>query len=976
MATDLGTAYVSVMPSMKGFGKAVESGMSGVDTSKAGGSMGKKAAQGFAGGMASEGLVIGAASALATKAFDAISASAGAAVSRVDTMNNFPRIMKNMGIGADEAERVVGQLSDRLTGLPTTLDSAVSSVERFTLKNGDIQRSADMFLAVNDAILAGGAPTMQQASALEQLSQAYSKGRMDMQEWRSLQQTMPAQLKQVADSMGITVEQLGAGLRGAKDSADYLNDISMDDFIDQIMRLDSEGVNGLASFKDQAKDATAGIQTAMDNLHTAMVRGVAGILEAVGQENISGAINFLGSEIGGIFKSFEGDAKAIAGFFNDNKDAIMGMVRTLADIAPAAARAWGAFKAFQGGRALFSNIAGSMGGLLSNVHALGEKVFYAGVRMEQSGIKGARAFQGIGNALGGLSMGGLGLITAALAVGTVAVAGLAKRMEELQRHQENVSKTTEGLRTASERASSALDRMGGKTRDLSEASQAARVDMEAMWESQAAHVDEINTVADAAETEIVSLNSAQAAIQELAGKTGLNTQEQGRLSAALNIVNDALGANYQAVNLANGVISDSQGNYDEAAAAAGTYKDEILKAIDAQKQQIQLDATKDTLKEMYEGRADAYKNYAQALKDYQELESYANKGDVGDMAVSRRLDDARRTLDEAKASVDSWNGSIGAYESNMGSLAGTIQGTSSEIETFANNRGMTEMLSLSGHSVAEFEQQLKEAGVGISELSQLSDHELLALAASFDGNSASIVSSLQGFSRQIDDTNAKKLLDKSASVKLDKDQLVDAQGKVYTWNGSKLLDKDGNVVVNDVQLVNGQKELYVWNGTRLVRQETGVAVHGTGAMSETISLWNRWNPAVKTLTVVTSGVSAAVGALRGLGFEASGGFVRMHATGGFITDGPTALGVDRDGILHIAGEAGREWVQEHADGTTSIVPIENRRYLKPYAETIAGMIGGRTINVSVALNYTAGDDAKGMARDFVREVETLLDMEG
>ena len=34
------------------------------------------------------------------------------------------------------------------------------------------------------------------------------------------------------------------------------------------------------------------------------------------------------------------------------------------------------------------------------------------------------------------------------------------------------------------------------------------------------------------------------------------------------------------------------------------------------------------------------------------------------------------------------------------------------------------------------------------------------------------------------------------------------------------------------------------------------------------------------------------------------------------------------------------WIKRHADGTTSIVPIENRRYLKPYAEEIAGMIGG------------------------------------
>lgn len=956
MATNLGTAYVSVMPSMKGFGKAVESGMSGIDTTSAGTSMGQKTAKGFAGGMASEGVVIGAASAIATKAFDAIASSAGAAVSRVDTMNNFPRIMKNMGIGADEAEKTVSTLSERLTGLPTTLDSAVSSVERFTLKNGDLKRSADMFLAVNDAILAGGAPTMQQASALEQLSQAYSKGRMDIQEWRSLQQAMPAQLKQVADSMGITVEQLGAGLRGARDSADYLNDISMDEFIDQIMRLDKEGVNGLASFEEQARDSTTGIQTAIDNLHTAIVRGVANVLDAVGQENISGAINFLGSEIGGVIKSLEGDAKAIAGIFIANKDAIMGVVRTLADIAPWAIRAWTAFKLFQGGRAIFSGVAGSMRGLLTNVNSFGERIFYAGVKMQDMGVKGGAAMQGIGNALGGLTAGPLAIISAALAVGTVNAFALANRFEELRKHQENVTKTTEGLRTAADRTASAIGNMEGKTRDLSEASKTARIDTEAMWESQAAHVDAINTIADSAETEIISLNSAQAAIEELAGKTDLTTQEQGRLSAALGIVNDALGTNYKAVDLANGKISDSQGAYDDAAGAAGAYKDEILKLIDAQKQQLQLDATKDALKEMYEGRAEAYKNYVQALSDYNKYSQYENQGNVGDLAIKTQLDNAKKSMDEAKASVDSWDSSISMYEQNMGTLSNQINGTASEFAKFAsNNTGFSTALTMSGHSLDEFERQLGETGLSVSDLSQLSDRELMTLASSFQGNSASITATLEGFRHQIDDTNAKKLLDKRAEVKIRQDQLVDAQGNLYTWNGTQLKGKDGQVVVDDVQLVNAQGELYVWNGSRLVPQYTSVTVSGTGDMYAAINTWEGWRPTVKAISVVVQSVASAIGAA----FSATGGFVDMHASGGFITNGPTSLGVDRNGVLHIAGEAGREWVQEHADGTTSIVPIENKRYLQPYAETIASMIGGGggdTINITVNAATNADPD--------------------
>ncbi|WZU00611.1 tape measure protein [Erysipelothrix sp. D19-032] len=45
--------------------------------------------------------------------------------------------------------------------------------------------STEMFLALNNAVLAGNAPMDMQRSALEQLSQAYAKGKPDMMEWRS-----------------------------------------------------------------------------------------------------------------------------------------------------------------------------------------------------------------------------------------------------------------------------------------------------------------------------------------------------------------------------------------------------------------------------------------------------------------------------------------------------------------------------------------------------------------------------------------------------------------------------------------------------------------------------------------------------------------------------------------------------------------------------------------------------------------------
>ena len=147
-------------------------------------------------------------------AFNTIRGSMDDAISRLDTLNNFPKVMSNLGVSAKDSEKAIKKMSDKLAGLPTTLDDGARAVQRFTSKNGDVKKSTDLFLALNNAILAGGAPTEMQASALEQLSQAYAKGKPDMMEWRSAMSAMPAQLKQVAQAMGyVNADELGEALR-------------------------------------------------------------------------------------------------------------------------------------------------------------------------------------------------------------------------------------------------------------------------------------------------------------------------------------------------------------------------------------------------------------------------------------------------------------------------------------------------------------------------------------------------------------------------------------------------------------------------------------------------------------------------------------------------------------------------------------------------------------------------------------------
>lgn len=209
-------------------------------------------------------------------AMSQITSSIEGAVARLDTLNNFPRVMSNLGVSTDDAEESIQKMSKQLSGLPTTLDEGAMAVQRFTSANGDVKKSTDIFLALNNALLAGGASADIQSTALEQISQAYAKGKPDMMEWRSMMTAMPAQLKQVANAMGyVSSADLGEALREDGGEEEFQR------FIETIVQLNEEGVEGFQSFEEQARNSTGGLKTSIVVAKTQVVKGVADIIDAL-----------------------------------------------------------------------------------------------------------------------------------------------------------------------------------------------------------------------------------------------------------------------------------------------------------------------------------------------------------------------------------------------------------------------------------------------------------------------------------------------------------------------------------------------------------------------------------------------------------------------------------------------------------------------------------------------------------------------
>lgn len=219
-------------------------------------------------GMIAGGAIIG----LANKAVGVLSGSIGGAIQRVDTLNNANRAFQNMGFSAQQTDGVMNKLQGAIQGLPTPMNEAVSATQLLAASTGKAGKSADIYKSLNDSILGFGGTTEQVNEAVTQLSQAFSNGKVDGQTWNSMINAgMGPSLNALAKTMGMTTGEMKAGLSSGK--------ISVEKFQDSLINLDKNGGGGMKSLSKIAKDSTAGIGTSMQNIKTAIVRGLANVIQ-------------------------------------------------------------------------------------------------------------------------------------------------------------------------------------------------------------------------------------------------------------------------------------------------------------------------------------------------------------------------------------------------------------------------------------------------------------------------------------------------------------------------------------------------------------------------------------------------------------------------------------------------------------------------------------------------------------------------
>lgn len=910
---EVGSAYLTIIPKFKSLKASIDDALSTAGSS-AGTSVGERIGQNISRGIKrgegavkssalSMGAAMGAFSSIAQRAMDVLQEHIGSAVNRLDTLKNYPRVMQSLGFSSQEASNSINKMSDRLQTLPTRLDDMTNTVKGIAVITKDLDLATDAGLALNDMLLASGSNQMICNAAMEQFRQMLSKGKPDMQDWKSLMQAMPGQIDQLAKSMlgaNATANDLYEALGGGGKKAT----ISMDQLLHAMVKLDKNGGGSLTSFQAQAAEATGGINTSMSNLSNAFTKGLTSIMDAIGQKNIAGFLNSLKAAVDFTFRGIADVVKFVAPVFS-----------TLAQSIAAGAASFGLL--------------------------LGAPIIVDAV---------INAVKGLKTAIMALST--AHPIILAISVAVAALTPIVTNMWNSWQESQKMVKATNDFKNAIS-STTALASYSGGIRAIGEAADTASGRVESIRERTERYTKAINQNVEEAQKTVGTYNEAAEIISEYTGKTELNAEAQGKVMWAVRELNKALGTNITAQDVMNGKYTDANGKIHE-------LKSSILDLIETKKKEAILEANAKNMSELYAKRAEDVKAATQAQQGYNEalaraadaqaaFEKDRTNWELRDKwgEAQKAVEDCKNSLDEANNALDSDNSAIQEVNKSMGEMS-TQAGFLSQVLEGMGTKSHLDELKI---NIKDVSSALADAGVHSSDLERIGRDGFNRLADSCKGNIAQMVAAIKNF----DNTPIKN---KKGEVIADSTSLVDAQGKLYVWNGTKLIDKETQATADTAEVVDGTGHVLEWDGTNLDTKDATATVD-SDSVQEATDRNNEYNDtppedasasenvdsdsvqeaadrntelnnnppedqyATITIDHVVNNIVnwfentfGGMHAAGGIRTHADGG-VRMHAEGGAIAT--------RAMPLDIVGE----------DGAEAIVPLTNRKYSQPFADIIA-----------------------------------------
>lgn len=235
-----------------------------------------------------------------------VKSSMDGAINRFDTLNQFPKMMQAIGFSFEDAAKSKDALVTGIDGLPTTLGDVVSTTQRIATLTRDLDGATKTTISLNNAFLASGSSSEDASRGLEQYVQMLSRGEVDMQSWRSLQETMGPALYDLATAFGF------AGKTAQNDLYDALKEgtITFDQFNDKLIEFYNTGTDGAK----RALIGSEGIKTSFKNIRTAVTNGVEGsirkidsLVEKISGKNIAQQFDGIKQKVKDVFTAINGN---------------------------------------------------------------------------------------------------------------------------------------------------------------------------------------------------------------------------------------------------------------------------------------------------------------------------------------------------------------------------------------------------------------------------------------------------------------------------------------------------------------------------------------------------------------------------------------------------------------------------------------------------------------------------------------------
>ncbi|WP_152903943.1 tape measure protein, partial [Streptococcus parasanguinis] len=341
-----------------------------------------------------------------SSAMNLVSQSMDKAIDRFDTLQRFPKVMKSLGHSSKDVAASTKLLAEGIEGLPTSLDTVVATTQKLTSMTGNLKQSTKLTIALNNAFLASGASTEEASRGLTQYTQMLSSGKVDLQSWKTLQETMSYALQKTAESFGY------AGASAQNDLYKALQDgkITFSDFSKRLVEL-NKGVNG---FAEMAKKNSEGIKTSFNNIILAVAKGIANIITEF--DNLSKAVTgkSIAKHLDSIKDAINNTFNIIIGVIRGATPVVKSLVSVLGFLKPVLDPLISVFAGVVGAVLLFK---GAMLGLsiIKGIGSLIGTLITSLVSLTSTSLIAQGATTGLAGALASLSSGGVFLVVGAIA---------------------------------------------------------------------------------------------------------------------------------------------------------------------------------------------------------------------------------------------------------------------------------------------------------------------------------------------------------------------------------------------------------------------------------------------------------------------------------------------------------------------------------------------------------------------------------